>query len=91
MFFGERIVRFIVRKARAGIASDVGMEAPWDRRTHTGLCHRHNRDLIAYRALDLPIPLNRLVDVYALVANKKFPHSRVGVLIAATFIKRRSG
>ena len=48
MFFGERIVRFIMRKARAGIASDVGMETPWDSRTHTGLCHRHNRDLIAF-------------------------------------------
>jgi hypothetical protein len=50
-----------------------------------------NRDLIAYRALYRPIPLNRLVDVYALLAHKKVPHSRVGVPIAATFIRRRSG
>jgi hypothetical protein len=49
-----------------------------------------NRDLIAYRALYLAIPLNRLVDVYALVAHKKF-RICVGVLIAATFIRRRSG
>jgi hypothetical protein len=33
-----------------------------------------NSDLIAYRSLYLAIPLNILVDLYALFAHEKVPH-----------------
>jgi hypothetical protein len=46
-----------------------------------------NRDLIAYRALYFPIPLNCLVDVYTPVAHKKSSAFARGVLICSHVYK----
>jgi hypothetical protein len=50
-----------------------------------------NRDLIAYRALDSTVALNRFLDLYALITHGQFRIRALGSPIAATFIRRRSG